>query len=155
MKKLITLIVVLLVSMICLGQDKIPFKYSITVHKARFDDTITLTNDKAIPNIPAPKVVNGSVFYNGEYLLNDVISIKINKISYYSVKPKEQSKYKITRIRMFNYFTGRYYWLNVITQPELQRQQNELNSRPKKYPFTKECDSLEHGDSQLPYLIKH
>lgn len=128
MKKLLSAIL-LLFTIACISQTKIPKTYTIAVH-GRYDDTIKLTNEDGAANIPAPKLVDGSVCYNGECVLNDIKSIKIIKITYYE-QQKQLPKYKITRVRVFNPWTGRYHWVNVITQPQLEQEQRQLEQREK------------------------
>lgn len=120
---------------------QIPKTYYITVH-GKYDDTIQINNIEAKPNLPEPKLIDGSVCYDGECLLTDVKSMKISQITYYPNKSKSDlPKYKITRVHVYNRFTGEWRWINVITQPRLQAEQDILNNKPKQYPFPSKIES--------------
>lgn len=127
MKKILILIGLLLLSMICLGQTKIAKTYFITTRGERFDDTIQLNNDSG-QDLPAPKLIDGSIFYNGEYVLNNVKSIRITKIIYY-----KQSNYKIISLgTRYNPYTGKWVKVSYLSDPEREKQEYEKYLNRKK-----------------------
>lgn len=126
MRKIITLLIALLITSICIGQTV--DHYKIVVYYSHGTDTINVNNTR-LNTIPAPIVKDGSIFYDEEYLLTDVDHIKIFKTYYskLSSRPKK-SKYAIKQYTYWNYKYGRYVTVNVIYDPRAEEIQRRANS---------------------------
>jgi hypothetical protein len=150
MKNIILLI--LMSSSICFAQEsKIPEKYSIEVtYISGAKDLISLKNDEAKPNIPKPIVKDKSVFYNGEYVLDKVKSIKILNTSYYQ-NNKTDSEIKITKLTYYDPWVGKERKINVISNPSWEASQRQAEAETRKTSiFGSDNLSTEDSQAQIP-----
>lgn len=120
-----------------LGQEKLPTKYIVQVtYDSGIKEVIPVKNSRKEIGIPQPIVDKGSIFYDGEYLLLNVKSIKILKTEYTSiVKKQETSDYRITRVDYYDPLSGKNKFVNVITDPAAERAQREVEVEARKHPI--------------------
>ena len=125
MKKLLPLLLLFLASTYCFSQEKIPEKYIVQVtYISGNTEVIPIKNEEIKSNIPKPIVEDGSIFYDGEYLLLNVKSIKIlNTI--YDKSISKKPKYAVRKVKYWSYKYDRYITLNIIYDPEAERIQRE------------------------------
>jgi|SRR6218665_527322 len=127
-----------------LGQEKLPTKYIVQVtYDSGIKEVIPVKNSRKEIGIAQPIVDKGSIFYDGEYMLLNVKSIKILKTEYTSIKKKkETSDYLITRVNYYDPLSGKNRIINVITDPAAERAQREVEVEAKKHPiFARSTDS--------------
>lgn len=131
MKKLLSTLSLFLFTSLCYCQEKVPEKYIVQVtYVSGNTEVIPVKNYDMKANIPAPIVKDGSVFYDDEYLLLNVKKIKIlNTIYAKNVSTSIKSKYKIETYYYWSYKYGKYVKLNVISDPEAEKAQRELEAK--------------------------
>ena len=131
MKKLFQLLLLFFVTSACFCQEKIVEKYTVQVtYVGGGTEKIEVKNNRCL-KVPAPVVKEGSIFYDEEYLLNDVKSIKILETVYGKHEPAPKNKYAVRKVTYWSYKYQRYVNLNIIYDPEAERIQREAERNGK------------------------
>jgi|GEM_PF-5717329 len=128
MMKSILILLLLLTSTITLCQVKIPREYTVQViYLSGNSEIIPIRNSEKKANVPVPVVAEGSIFYDGEYLLLDVKSIKILKTTYFP-ETRVENDIEIRKVKYFDPSIGREITLNAISNPKWEAAQRKLES---------------------------
>lgn len=130
MKSVFTFIL-LLTSYLSVSQVKIPKEYTVQVtYKSGTTEVIPVRNTDKKIDIPKPIVAEGSIFYDGEYLLLNVKSIKILKTSYFP-DSKTSSDVRVDKVKIYDQRLGKEKTVNVIHDPTWEASQRKAESEAK------------------------
>lgn len=161
MKKILFKLPLFLLISICSAQEKIPEKYIVQVtYISGNTEVIPVKNFDMKANVPAPIVKDGSIFYDEEYLLLDVKKIKILNIIYAKNASTSKSKYQIDTYYYWSYKYGKYMKLNVITDPEGEKAQREVEAKARAKTkdrgilFERSDESQENDNNKSVDVIK-
>lgn len=124
---IIALILLIFVSTSALGQ--LVDSYKIEVNYQYGKDTITVYNHDKIPYLPAPTLKSGSIYYDGEYLLNKVKSFKVIEINH------RETNDKGVMMRKFTYWHTKYQkfvTVDVISSPKWEAEQRAIEAEARK-----------------------
>jgi hypothetical protein len=129
MKKTLFTLSFFLLTSLSYCQEKIVEKYIVQVtYTGGGTEKIEVKNERHL-NVPEPIVKDGSLFYDEEFLLLDVKKIKILNTIYSKNVSTPKSKYAIRKVKYWSDKYHRYINLNIISDPEAEKVQSELNNK--------------------------
>ena len=128
--KSIALFLLLLTSNFGNCQVKIPKEYSVQVtYLSGNTEIIPIRNSDKKADVPKPIALQGSIYYDGEYLLLNVKGIKILKTSYFP--DSKTSSVRIDKMKYYDPKLGRERIINVISDPQWEASQRKTESEAK------------------------